>query len=92
MAGEAAGAGLLPRVISKDEYLGFVAATLHVLRSGTMTGFAALLRGAGFLIQGGLPVGRFLPGVVNLFVARLAGVGAYELGCVRRRSRGGCGG
>jgi hypothetical protein len=50
MAGEAAGAGLLPGVISEDEYLCFVAATLHVLCSRTVAGFAALLRGRGFLI------------------------------------------
>jgi hypothetical protein len=92
VAGKAAGTGLLPGVICEDEYLGFVAATLHVLGTRTVAGFATLLRGRRFLVQGGLPVGRFLPTVVNLFVARLASVGAYELGCVRRRSRGGFGG
>ena len=38
VAGEAAGAGLLPGVISEDEYLGLVAATLHMFGSGTVAG------------------------------------------------------
>jgi hypothetical protein len=43
VAFEAAGAGLLPGVICEDEYLAFVAATLHVFRTGTVAGFAALV-------------------------------------------------
>ena len=38
-------------MICEDEYLGFVAATLHMFRTGTVAGFATLLRGTGFLIQ-----------------------------------------
>jgi hypothetical protein len=79
VAGEAAGASLLPGVISEDEYLGFVAATLHMFGSGTVAGFATLLRWNCSLIQSGLPVGRFLPGVVNLFMTRPASFSAYVL-------------
>ena len=88
VTGEAAGAGLLPGVISEDEYLSLVATTLHVLGSGTMAGFATLLRRSGFLIKCGLPVGRFLPTVVNLLVARLAGFSADVLRDFRRSRTG----
>ena len=73
MAGEATGAGFLPRVIGEDENLGLVAATFNMFGPGTVASFTTLLRGAGIFIQSGLPVGRFLPGVVNLFMTRLAG-------------------
>ena len=57
-----------------------------------MATFAALLRGNGFLIKGGLPVGRFLPFVVNLFMAGLAGLCANVLrgigSRIHRRRRG----
>jgi hypothetical protein len=89
VASQTTGAGFLPGMIFEDEYLGFVAATFHVLGSGAVAGFAALLRGAGILIKGGLPVGRFLPAVLNLFMACLAGFGANVLRRIGRRTGGG---
>src|SRR5580693_9073169 len=56
--------------------------------TGTVAGFAALLRGTGFLIKCGLPVGRFLPAVVNLFMTRLAGFRADVLGGIGRWTGG----
>jgi hypothetical protein len=85
VAGQTTGAGLLPGVVFEDEYLGFVAAAFHMFGSRTVASFAALLRGTGFLIKGGLPVGRFLPTVVNLFMARLTGFRADVLGGIGRR-------
>lgn len=88
VASQTTGTGLLPGMICEDEYLGLIAATFDMLRTGTMASFAALLRGASILIKSGLPVGRFLPAVVNLFMAALAGLRANVLGGISRRTGG----
>ena len=93
MAGQTASAGFLPRLAFEHEYLGLVAATGHVLGAGTMATFTTLFRRPSFCIQRRLPVRRFLPSVVTLFVAGFASVSAHVLGNIlgqiRRYSGGG---
>jgi len=59
----------------EGEDLGRVAAALHVCLAGSMTGFASLERHAAARVAHGLPVWRGLVILVNLLMARLAGVG-----------------
>src|SRR5580704_2443563 len=74
VTGQALGVNLFGRVLRGIEYLGGVAAARHVLRSGTMAALATLVRGAAQLVERCFPVGCFLPAIVNLSVARLAGL------------------
>jgi hypothetical protein len=86
MTAQTAGAGLLPRFPLEHEYLGFVAAASYVVGTGTMATLATLLRGATLFVQRGLPVRRFLPGVVDFLVTGLAGLRSHVLGGVGGRS------
>jgi len=63
-----------------------------VVRTGSVAAFATLVRG--LLIQCGLPMGCFRPGVINFLVTRLAGLGSHILGGFggRRSSRRRAGG
>jgi len=92
VTGQALGVNLFGRVLRRIEYLAGVAAARHMLRTGTMAALATLVRG--LLIQCGLPVRRFLPGVVDLLVTGFAGVRAHVFGILSRRcsSRGRAGG
>ncbi len=80
VAAETAGAGLLPRLSLEEEYLRLVAATCDVFGSRTVATFTALMRRAAFRVQGSLPMGRFLPSVVNFLVTSLTGIRAHVLG------------
>lgn len=83
VTGQALGVNLFGRVLRGIEYLAYIAAARHVLRTGTVAAFATLMGGSSFGIERGLPVRRLLPVVVDLFVARLAGLRAYILGGFR---------
>ena len=76
MAGQAAGVDFLGGVILKDEDLRVVAAAGNVGRSRAVAAFASLVRRAAFRVQGSLPVRRFFPAVVDVFVAGLASLGS----------------
>jgi len=65
------------RSIFEDKNLCFVAAAGDMIGARPVTPFATLLGGAAFLILCGLPMRRFLPGIVNFFVAGLAGFRSY---------------
>ena len=71
--------------VRKPEYLGFVAATSHVVRTRTMAALATLLRGTARFIQRRLPVRRFLPGVVDFLVTSFAGLRSHVLGSIGGR-------
>lgn len=88
VTGQALGVNLFGRVLRGIEYLARVAAARHVLRSGTMAAFAALMGGSSFGIECGLPVRRFLPSVVEIFVARLTSLRSDVLGGFRGGRRG----
>ncbi len=82
VTGQALGVNLFSRVLRGIEYLADVAAAGHVLRARAMTALATLLRRAAGFVQRGFPVRSLRPGVVNLFMTRLAGVRSYVLGGV----------
>src|SRR5271165_1008599 len=83
MACQTTAAGFCPRRIFESENLRFVAAPSHVVRSGTMAPLAALVRGtAALMVEGRLPMRRFLPGVVNVLMTALAGLRAHVPECV----------
>jgi hypothetical protein len=70
MATQATSASFLLRQILETDDLADVSSTLNVLRSWTMTGFAAVAA-----LQGGLEMGRVFEVLfVEVFVARLAGI------------------
>jgi len=86
VAGQAARIDFFGRVFAKDENLRFVAAARDVSRTGTVTILAAVLRDPAFLVCL-LPVRAFLPAIVEVFMASLAGLRSHIL-----RSLGGtCG-
>src|SRR5450631_64226 len=88
VAGQTAGTRFLPGNIFEREYLGFIAAAVHMVRSRTMAALATLVGGGGLFIQCRLPVRCLLPGVVNVFVTGLAGLRSHVLGAVGRRRAG----
>src|ERR1700689_1643458 len=88
VAGQTASAVFLPRFSFEHEYLGLVAAARHVVGSGAMTTFTALLRRTALRVQCGLPVRRFRPSVINFLVTGLAGLGSHILGSFGRRRSG----
>jgi hypothetical protein len=59
-------------VLRGIEYFGYVAAAGNVVRARPMATLATLVRWAAFRIERGLPVRRFLPIVVEIFVTSLA--------------------
>jgi hypothetical protein len=68
MATQAASTGVLPRQPLEADDFGDVATALYMLRSGAVTGFAAVP-----IVQGGLKVRRGFEALfVQIFVARLA--------------------
>src|SRR5450432_1048958 len=79
MAAQAAGAGLLPGMLLEYEYLRLIAAARHVVGARTVTSFTSLLCRTARLVESGLPMRRFLPGVVDFFVAGLAGFRSHIL-------------
>jgi hypothetical protein len=79
MAGQAPGVDFLGRVFAKNENLRFVAAARDVSRTGTVTILAAVLRDPAFLVRL-LPVRAFLPAIVEVFMASLAGLRSHILG------------
>jgi hypothetical protein len=72
VAGQATIVDFFGGMILKDEDLRDVPATSNVRRSRAVTAFAPLMRRTASRIQGCLPVRRFLPVVVDIFVAGLA--------------------
>jgi hypothetical protein len=80
VTGQALGVNLFGRVLRGIEYLARVAATGHMVGTGTMATFATLVRGATLLIKGRFPVRCFLPRVIDIFVAGFAGLRAHVLG------------
>jgi len=74
VAGQAAGAGLLPGMIREYVDLGFIAAAGDVFRAGAMTTLAALFGGAALFVESGFPVRRFRPRVIDVFVTSFASV------------------
>lgn len=101
VAGQALGGDFFGGCFFKKEELGGVGWISNVAGSRTVTILAAVLRDPAFLVRL-LPVRAFLPAVVNLRVAGLAGFragvsGRLRLGQIRRtlflrRRRGFCGG
>jgi hypothetical protein len=96
VTGQALGVHLFGRVLRGIEYLAYVAAARHVVGAGTMAALAALVRRSSFRVEGRLPVRRFLPGVVEVFVASLTSLGSHVLrnfggSCANRRFAGGLG-
>ena len=101
VAGQALGVDFFGGCFFKKEELGGVGWISNVAGSRTVTILAAVLRDPAFLVRL-LPVRAFLPAVVNLRVAGLAGFragvfGRLRLGRIRRtlflrRRRGFCGG
>jgi hypothetical protein len=89
VTGHTAGVDFLRRSALEQEYFGFVAAARHMVRTRTMAALATLLGRAASCVQGGLPVGRFLPGVVDLLVTGLAGLRAHIFGIFGGRFIGG---
>jgi len=80
VAGQTARVHLLRGSFLEDEDLGFITTTGHVLGTGTMASFATLVGGLSFGIEGCLPMRRFLPRVIDLLMARLAGFRSHILG------------
>jgi hypothetical protein len=80
VTGQAHEVNLFDRVLRRIEYLARIAAARHVLGSGTVAAFAALMGGSRFGIECGLPVWRFLPCVINFLVTGFAGLGSNILG------------
>jgi hypothetical protein len=90
VAGQAARVHFRRGSFLKDEDFGFVTTAGHVIGAGPVAAFATLVGRTGFLIQHRLPVRRLRPIVVEIFVTRLARVGAYVLGILRRQCSGLC--
>lgn len=88
VAGQAPRVDFLRGSALEQEYLGFVAAPRHMVRTRTMAAFAPLFRRTAFRIESRLPVRSLLPGVVDILVASLAGFGAEVLGSPGRRHAG----
>ena len=89
MARQAALVDFFRGMVRKNKNFRLVAATGHVLRAGPMASFASLVRWSSPCVKGRLPVRRFFPAVVNLFVAGLANFRSHKPRGARRR---GCGG
>jgi hypothetical protein len=89
VAGQATGVDFFRRSRLEDEDLGFVAAARNVVRTWSVAALATLLRGATFRVEGGLPVRRFLPVVIDFLVAGFAGLRPQVFGDIGRRSTGG---
>ena len=90
VAGEAAGASLLPRMFFEHIDLRLIAAARYVIGPWAVTAFAALLGGSTRFVERGLPVRRFFPGVIDFFVAGFAGFRAHILGSIWRCVRWRC--
>ena len=88
VTGQALGVNLFGRVLRGIEYLAHVAAAGHVLGSRPVAAFATLMGGSTFRIESRLPMRRFLPRVIYLFVTRLTGLGSHILGIFRGRISG----
>ena len=86
VASQTANIDFLRRNILEGEYLAYVAAASHVVRTGTMTTLATLLGGATLFIQCGNPMRRLCPGGVNFPVAALAGLRSHVLSDFAARS------
>lgn len=84
MAGQAARIDFLGRGILEGEDFGYVATTRHVVGTGAVATFAPLMRRSTFGIESSLPVRSFLPAIVDLLVAGLAGLRTHIKGRVRR--------
>ncbi len=85
VTGQALGVNLFGRVLRGIEYLARVAAALHMPRPWPMATLATLMRRPAFLVQGGLPMRRLLPVVVQILMTGLAGLRSYVLRVGRRR-------
>lgn len=59
VAGQAAGAGLLPGMLLEYEYLRLIAAARHVVGARTVTSFTSLLCRTARFVECGLPMRRF---------------------------------
>src|ERR1700686_424978 len=81
VAGQATGAGLLPRMIFENVNLSLVTTARNVVRSGPVAAFTTLVRW--FLVLRGLPVRRLLPTVIDFFVTGFAGLRSHVLGTCR---------
>jgi len=90
---QAASVDFLRSSILEQEYFRFVAAAGHMVGAGAMAALATLLRRTAQFIQRGLPVRRFLPRVVKIFVTSLASLRSHVLGDLGgRRTNHGCAG
>jgi hypothetical protein len=74
---QALGVNLFGRVLRGIEYFARVAAARHVVRPGTMATLATLVRRTTRLVEGCLPVRRFLPSVVSFLMTGFAGFRSY---------------
>ena len=72
VAGQTARVNLLRGSVFKDEDFGFVTTACHVICAWPVAAFATLVGGSAFRIKRRLPVRRFRPIVVEIFVTRFA--------------------
>ena len=78
VAGQTAGAGLLPRMISENVDLSLVAAASHMVGAGAVATFTALMRR--ILILSSFPVGCLLPAVINFLMTAFASFRPHVFG------------
>jgi len=88
VAAQTTSACLLPRPALESEYLRLVAAASDVVCAGTMAALATSVRWVALFIERGLPMRSFFPGVVDFFVAGLAGFRSHVFGKVGDGSHG----
>lgn len=85
MARQAPRVNFLGGVFLENENLGLVSAASNVVCARTVASFAALVRRTTLGIERGLPVGSFLPIIIDIFMTSLASVRTDIVGSV-----GGC--
>ena len=88
VTGETVCVSFLRGSVLEDKNLGFIATACNVLGSWPVAALATLMGGLRFGIECCFPMRRFLPRVIDLLVAGLAGLRANILGGVGGRRTG----
>ena len=86
VARQAARVDLLGRMVLEDKNLCDIAPSGNMSGPGTMTSFASLVRWTSLGVERRLPMRRFLPVVVDILVAGLAGFRSDIVGSIRWRA------
>ncbi len=80
VTGQALGVDLFGRVLRGIEYLAYIAAPRHMVRTRPVAAFATLVGWSTFGIECRLPVRRLLPRVIDFLVTGLTGFRSHILG------------